>query len=274
MTLAVSCNNSYSSTVAERSNNCCYRCNLYLSSWHLLSMSHASRWRSKSNTQVKTHHLQDCNGWTHVIRGPLQTSRLLISQSPYAAVHVGKVEIPDGFTLEDAQNAHIRFTERWESSKCFKWLVNLFEQTILNLERLRIDSCVVTGLGSFTKNEATGNNSSFYQLAAFETMLRLMSEIHHLTFMSRLWWMLERRFRINQVYFQEPIFTKLDEDLLTSKGFTVVQDPEATDLVTESTFLYAPCNEWSTIYTILERTHPALYVGNELILSCNHHGFG
>ncbi|MCJ1234613.1 hypothetical protein MMC14_002574 [Varicellaria rhodocarpa] len=217
-------------------------------------MAHKSRKKGKANPQVKTRHLTDSDGWTHIIRGPSQTSERFVSNSPYEAIHSGKVEIPEGFTLERAQEKYKGCVRRWESSMCYKWLVNLFEQTILKVRTLRIDSCMVTGLGSFTKSEVTGNDSSFYQLAAFETLLRI----------------LKQRFDIRRVNFQEPIFTALDEDLLVSKGFTIIQDPEAYSLMTQSTFLYAPCNEWNTIFSIIRSTHPALYIGNELTSQQNH----
>ena len=142
------------------------------------NMAHKSRKKGKANPQVKTRHLTDSDGWTHIIRGPSQTSERFVSNSPYEAIHSGKVEIPEGFTLERAQEKYKGCVRRWESSMCYKWLVNLFEQTILKVRTLRIDSCMVTGLGSFTKSEVTGNDSSFYQLAAFETLLRILSETH------------------------------------------------------------------------------------------------
>ena len=155
------------------------KCSLRSQHWN---MPHTSRKKGHANLQVKTRHLTDSDGWTHVIRGPAQTSERFVSNSPYEAIHSGKVEIPDGFTLERAQEKYNGCVRRWESSMCCKWLVNLFEQTIFKVGTLHIDSCMVTGLGSFTKSEVTGNDSSFYQLAAFETLLRILSKTHQHTY--------------------------------------------------------------------------------------------
>lgn len=56
----------------------------------------------------------------------------------------------------------------------------------------------------------------------------------------------------------------LDEQLVTSLGFTVLHDPEAMNAMTQATFLYAPINEFSVIADFLLVASPALYLGNEL----------
>ena len=149
-------------------------------------MPHTSQRKLKVSNHSKTRHLKGSNGWTHVIRGSSQTSRGFLLRLPYEAIHSGKVEIPEGFTLEKAQEKYKGYVRRWENSTCYKWMVDLFNQTILTVKTLHVDTCIVTGLGSFTKNEVTGNNSSFYQLAVFETILEILSEtcIAHPLFLS------------------------------------------------------------------------------------------
>lgn len=56
----------------------------------------------------------------------------------------------------------------------------------------------------------------------------------------------------------------LDEQLVTSLGFTVLHDPDAMNFMTPTTFLYAPINEFSVVADFLLVASPALYLGNEL----------
>ncbi|KAL9118615.1 MAG: hypothetical protein Q9187_004836 [Circinaria calcarea] len=73
-----------------------------------------------------------------------------------------------------------------------------------------------------------------------------------------------RKHQIDTVYFQEPVFNALDEELLQSKGYTVVLDPEVFNLMTETTFMFAPCNEWSVVESAIDMAYPALFIGNDL----------
>lgn len=56
----------------------------------------------------------------------------------------------------------------------------------------------------------------------------------------------------------------LDEQIVTSLGYTVIHDPEAMNAMTPTTFLYAPNNEFSVIEGLLLIASPALYLGNRL----------
>lgn len=56
----------------------------------------------------------------------------------------------------------------------------------------------------------------------------------------------------------------LDEQLVTSLGFTVLHDPEAMNAMTPTTFLYAPGNEFLVVKDLLLVASPTLYLGTEL----------
>ena len=56
----------------------------------------------------------------------------------------------------------------------------------------------------------------------------------------------------------------LDEAFLFSKGFKVLHHPEAFNMMTPATFLFAPRNECFVISSLLEIASPALYLGTEL----------
>ncbi len=56
----------------------------------------------------------------------------------------------------------------------------------------------------------------------------------------------------------------LDEQLVRSRGFTVLHHPEALNAMTSTTFLYTPGCEWLVIEHCLAVALPALYLGQTL----------
>lgn len=90
--------------------------------------------------------------------------------------------------------------------------------------------------------------------------------IKRLTFNS---W-LGRKFTISTAYIQDPAMNVLDEQIVTSLGYTVLHDPEAMNAMTPTTFLYAPSNEFSVMEGLLLVASPALYLGTELTYYYNH----
>lgn len=81
---------------------------------------------------------------------------------------------------------------------------------------------------------------------------------------------LGRKFTISTAYIQDPAMNVLDEQLVTSLGFTVLHDPEAMNSMTPTTFLYAPNNEFTVVEGLLLVASPALYLGNELTFYCDN----
>ncbi len=63
--------------------------------------------------------------------------------------------------------------------------------------------------------------------------------------------------------FQDPQFTGLDKDFLTSLGYTVVEDPLAFGHVTENSLVYA-IHCYAEVYkSIAEGPRPALMIGTD-----------
>lgn len=62
----------------------------------------------------------------------------------------------------------------------------------------------------------------------------------------------------------------LDEQLVTSLGYTVLHDPEAMNAMDPTTFLYAPNNKFSVIEGLLLVAFPTLYLGNKLMFYCDN----
>lgn len=86
--------------------------------------------------------------------------------------------IPMGMSLELALWRYDFANRRWkESAHCTK-LIELFNNTIMRLEHKQITECLAIGLGTFTSSNPYGSpspESSLYQLAVFETIVKLLS---------------------------------------------------------------------------------------------------
>ena len=68
---------------------------------------------------------------------------------------------------------------------------------------------------------------------------------------------------IPNVYFQDPDFQPVENQFLESLGYILLDDPEAFDLMSPSTFLFAPYCPEDVNYRALDFSFPALYIGND-----------
>lgn len=68
---------------------------------------------------------------------------------------------------------------------------------------------------------------------------------------------------IQNVYFQDTEFQPVEIRFLESLGYTVLDDPETFDMMSASTFLFAPHCPDHVICRALKHSLPALYVGND-----------
>ena len=69
-----------------------------------------------------------------------------------------------------------------------------------------------------------------------------------------------------KLYAQEPRFTSLDREFLQSLAVTVLDPPQAEELVDESTFIFIPCLEW-----MLELPFMLIAVKSPLYVSSSMH---
>ena len=64
--------------------------------------------------------------------------------------------------------------------------------------------------------------------------------------------------------FQDPQFTDTDKEFLTSLGYTVLNDPQAFEYITESSLVYA-IHCYAPVYkSISERPRPAVLIGTDV----------
>lgn len=230
--------------------------------------------RKKPPPQSKLQHITDDSGWTHVIKG---RPGILDPTTTDIRLRHGKAT-ETKYTLDtylDRFRNH--YTPTWRESYCFKGLTRIFEQDILPAENILISQCICLGLGSMT----AGSESSSYELAALLSILEILginareprrkpcSIPHDLS-------PLGGRPRANpgnppgkthqiqEIIFQDPIFTPLDQTVLKSLGYTVVETPHAFSKLNDTTFLFAPHLECLHYATALEVATPALSVGSDV----------
>ena len=119
---------------------------------------------------------------------------------------------------------------------------------------IRLTKCICLGLGNFnivpSKKEFSWSSgqrdTSLHQMAVLIVLLEILVEGHS----------------IQEVYFQDPAFTKLEKKFLQSLGYTVLEDPAAFEEMSASTFLFAPFIGWDVASCALAVSFPALFVGN------------
>ena len=83
------------------------------------------------------------------------------------------------------------------------------------------------------------------------------------------WFKTGEKHIIDTVYIQDPVMSSLDHAFVESKGFTVLEDPEAQNNATSTTLLFAIGFEWFTIEEIFKIAYPAVFLGGDL-----HHYIG
>lgn len=90
-----------------------------------------------------------------------------------------------------------------------------------------------------------------------------VAPLHQLAVLTVLMPVLRTKHDIPNVYFQDPNFQPVAIQFLESLGYTVLDDPEAFDMMSPSTFLFAPYCPEDVNYRALESSFPALYIGND-----------
>ena len=134
----------------------------------------------------------------------------------------------------------------------------MYHQALMKIfdfdHRIRLTKCICLGLGNFnivpSKKDASQSSGqpriSLHQLAILIIMLQILVEGHS----------------IQEVYFQDPAFTKVEKKFLQSLGYTVLEDPAAFEKMSASTFLFAPFVAYDVASSAFAVSFPALFIGN------------
>lgn len=191
--------------------------------------------------------LEDDEGWAHVVGGKTRkhtTNELLKTEKGDFAV--GKFQYMNK-TLEELQKEYESAKRSWEKSSACGELKKLLKGEDMEERMGKVDNVVVFGLGTFQAVEVQHSRTSMTQLAALDTILSCLGSSTPLP-----------------VAQQDPAFTSLDREFLSSFNHTVVDDPEGYKKVTENSLVYA-IHCYPDVYDgVRKAATPAVLIGNDL----------
>ncbi|CCU77159.1 hypothetical protein BGHDH14_bgh02760 [Blumeria hordei DH14] len=199
---------------------------------------------------MKRKEVVDTEGWTHVVRKPRGAGYIKDKRVARSATHAGDFEL-NGVPYLDRtpENLHQEFChwqKEWEeSSACEKLQTILLKRKRLSGMQ-RVNNIVVLGLGSLLSARRDARRSSGTQLAAVQTILEILGpEI--------------------PVVVQDPQYTEIDETFLSKRGWRVVKDPQAFDLVCESSLVFA-VHCYKEVYKSIANKNkgPAVLIGTKM----------
>ncbi|EEP78870.1 predicted protein [Uncinocarpus reesii 1704] len=237
-------------------------------------MPHGSR--KKKSPPARRIQILDTDGWTHIASTRATTSR---PRPP--KLNEGQItpaEIPDGLTFEKLKEKYDWHKQRWVESESWAAIEQVLKQQV-SRDPGTIYNCVCIGLGSPSGLSRGGwvdrRSISMFQLAALELILEFLGrsvELCSWAILGKLMSILQSRIPhediaqnkmidIEHLYAQDPVFNHMDNKLLRSIGFKVVQDPEAFSKVGTRTFLYAPGAEKVHLADLFARD-PVVFFGN------------
>ena len=157
-------------------------------------------------------------------------------------------------TLKEVMHVYFRWNRLWDRLSCGQDLSRVFERELLLFQDIVLTQCVCIALGTFSRPlTADGRlhwdaERSIRQLVALGKILDLLGTSHVIT----------------DVYVQDPAFNDVEVAFLTHLGYYVIHDPAAKEMITDTTFFFAPCCEHPVAAAHFEKCFPALYIGNDL----------
>ena len=232
-------------------------------------MPHTTRKKRKFKFEKRVE-LTDSDGWTHVTRGSkreppdVEERRFKELTASHQAEHASDLD------LEALHRLHGQVDEIWRVSQCCRELMAAITEKVLPSDIIVIDKAICTGLGSVSNSGPfVSRAKSMWQLVAFESVIELLSTFYSLSKYvdteTDIWSFIESKHNIKDVYVQDPRFNDLDMDFLTNdRGLNVLQDPEAIQHMSSTTFLFAPCNEFTLLEQAFKAALPALFLGNNI----------
>ena len=228
----------------------------------------------------ETVHVLANNGRVHLLKNGKEQGR------PYHA-SIPQSIAPPGLTLDDVTLEYENRTAKWRESQACAQLVRFFQTDILERPGFYVDSCVCVGVGSFTgEHPYYGDNRSMHQLGMLETILDVLRESRPFYTPScarnpcvpsskirgeicrydefLLGCHTGRKSTVSDVFMQDPVMNSLDISFLQSRGYIVLQNPDAQNCASNASLLFAPNCEWYVIQGCFEIAHPTILVFGEV----------
>ncbi|KAH8594136.1 hypothetical protein B0O99DRAFT_189157 [Bisporella sp. PMI_857] len=193
----------------------------------------------------KRQEIEDSDGWTHVVNARPRSNTHQHEKVDGVQSHVGDFE-KSGFsyvtrTLGETEHDLWYFTKMWQDDSASIKLGTV-------LPSADIKNIVCLGLGSLQNARREGRRDTWYQLCALRSILELY----------------EGKDKKLEVILQDPVFSDLDKQFLTSLGYTVVDDPAAFQHVTGDSLVYAIHCYNDVFKQIVKFAKPAMMIRNKL----------
>lgn len=246
--------------------------------------------RRKKHSQYqhfKHQHVDAGDGWTHVVAGP---SIKLANSNPKAETAVELMKQLRGSRYDSLEAMHAAHqTQKEALKKHFAYVAFLkqLDKELTDHPNVEVSHGLCLGLGSISNPYGSEHNhNSLKQLILMEGVMEQLKARSRLA---------ERA----PVYFQDPAFTPMDAQFLTSLGYRVIPFPfggdpwslhkvrhdvmafksrdglvemlpmaslqvESSAYITEKTFLYTPHLEFNTVALALIEAVPSLFLGPDL----------
>ncbi|KAH8586204.1 hypothetical protein B0O99DRAFT_695709 [Bisporella sp. PMI_857] len=204
--------------------------------------------------------------------------------------------------VHDLDDQVFQLFREWEASFQRKALVQQVEDEINTQKDIFLDNVVCLGLGSletatmqplpgWAKRTRTANHN-IIQNEAYTAVLQDSEDrfkpvgrgkdrnrgLYQLLVLETVINCLRAKFPIGPVRFQDPNFTKKDQEFLEQRGHTVLEwnganlstdalDPQLTNFLSSSTFCYLPCLDLPIVVVVIHAAKPCLYLGSDLIVN-------
>ena len=154
----------------------------------------------------------------------------------------------DFLSYEELSAAFGKCVQHLQESKCHEVLTRFFDHE----HKVTITQCICLALGNFGIRDQEDTESGEF-----------IGPLHQLAVLTVLLQVLRTKHDIRDVVFQDPSFRPVEIQFLDSLGYTVLDDPDAFDMMSPSTFLFAPYCPDIVTYKALKSPFPALYIGND-----------
>ncbi|TQS39455.1 hypothetical protein Golomagni_00019 [Golovinomyces magnicellulatus] len=198
---------------------------------------------------AKRREVLDTEGWTHVVNKSgktLQAQKISAAGSP---MHIGDFEI-NGIaylnrTLEDVKKEFYFWQKQWEGSSSCAELKKKLRNLKETCKTCEINDFVVLGIGSLLSARREARRCSATQLAAVLTIFQVID-------------------KAVPVAVQDPQYLELDEEFISSLGWTVVRDPKAFGLIGENSLVFAIHCYWEIYHSIIKASKPSVLIGTKM----------
>ncbi|KAH7395941.1 hypothetical protein BKA64DRAFT_73404 [Cadophora sp. MPI-SDFR-AT-0126] len=195
---------------------------------------------------TKRKEIEGDDGWIHIVDKPRtnQTN----AKAKKQPLQGGDFELKGvsyiNRTLVEMKEEFEHWKRSWEERPTCQAL----KDKMKGVEKDRkIENVIVLGLGSLQSARREGRRSSATQLAALQTIVDGLESNTE-----------------RQIVFQDPQFTRMDKEFLTTLGYKIVEDPDAFAEVGEGSLVYA-IHCYAQVYkSVAERPRPAVLIGTDV----------